>query len=443
MPLNSPARRCAKLPHPPRPVHAVIGLVALFFLTCCGEEDFDLTEGQSSLGDIVLPTAGLNASLRPAKVQDLQELDQRIVYRLYAGVAELVVQTDQSATGRLTLALENAHKLLKPRVVRATQVGFNNAFSNTCPALDAPETIECNTMSAPECEAPVIVSGQGTTSPEVAVDLFPCHTITYAFEIDPDRDDEAMEVVVVGATKAPGTITKIVDQQRRLGRETDFFVALGDHLDPDDPRPIEDRIGQLQDEVRRLGEVVVMLPGELEIQDDGGRAFENAFGAFSARWRLKNTHWVSLYSAELETSDQALERLDTLLLATSRQDRSWREEEGVELEPGQSRILPLMGLTYAPPFDPVGPREQGWQSRLQASRVMSLFAQYGTDHLFAGRLPEHHTHGARPPVHIVNSQLDSPRATGSYLRIQLSQASDQRAQQGARMVTVSRVEIDP
>ena len=184
--------------------------------------------------------------------------------------------------------------------------------------------------------------------------------------------------------------------------------------------------------IRDLGSVVIVIPGEEELGEDQGQLFEQNFGAFDYRWTMKDTQFVTFYSANQNLSPRGLGSLQSSLRAMQSEDQRWRlggqEEANTRADVEATRALPAFAITHTPLFDPDGPREAGFQSRLQASRVASLLSAAGVHTLFAGHILDNaHVTDTTPQLVLTTSQntrLDD--TLGTYRRITiLDEATDE------------------
>ncbi len=421
-------------------------LALLLVLPACGDcgqsTTFNFTQDQRGEGNVTLETLSTQLYIEPALVTSNSQRDRVASARLHASVADMLVITGDDASGTLTLTLDNVHPEAVP-ILRSARAG---AFSEALGIASCPSGV--TDLTLPGCDS----EGQGDcaafdwsrdastpTTLTLALALSPCRELALAIEPPPSTSGDDVRFVVMGAAPSTRRIVTIARAELAADATPDFYVLLGDQLDG----PSGDSLLALYDASREIGVPVIALVGDEELGADDGELFEQTFGAFQFRWTFKEVQFVNVYSARATLGTRGLANLEAFLNELAREDAIARALDGVELTDGRTRRWPALAFTYAPPFDPNGARERGLVDRTQASRLMSLLANYGVDTLFAGRLVDNFTLGDVRPTLRVTTASDAPSGVGvqaQYLRVTLSRsASEGSFPVGDRFMTVEQL----
>lgn len=410
-------------------------------VTGCDVSALNTAGTQRGLGEATISALDLNVALLPGVVRGASASDREVILRVSAGVGRLTIRTGDTASGDLLVTIRNVHPeaSLSPRSVR--QVLPSGSLENDCPAEDDGLLVNCLTAPAdPRCQPPDTTRpADEPTTLNFPLTLSPCREATFSLELPEASGEDPVSFVVLGSMGDEGTLRQVVSLEQQAGQTHDFTVLLGDALEDSSA----EAIARLDDTAREAPWPVVALPGREEIKDDEGLFFERYVGAFDYRWTLKNVQFVTFYSAEAKLAPRGLSNLESFLRAMESEEQRWRQSEGVELEPGQARVWPVIAFTHTPPFDPSGAREDAFRSRLEASRVMSLLAEYSVHSLFAGHLLDNEHVTSRPELWVTTAQdtrLDDSLA--EYLRVTLTTAPrDGAATVGDRFMSVERIEL--
>lgn len=405
------------LPYLSRGAYSLSCALLLLLLHGCNTSTLDTASAQRELGEVAFSQLGLSAEVLPGVVRSSDEESATVRMRLNAGVGRLILRTNERAQGTLLIQLYNVHPDARAKITQVQRLASTSTLENECPfnALSVDCVANSNnalcrtaTGSRPE--------GQSTTM-DLRVNLSPCRETIVEIEPPEERADDPVSFAVIGSLENQNILPTIVETERAAGREHDFYVLLGNALEDADRANISD----LEQITTDLDAIFVALPGQEELADDQGLAFERRFGAFDYGWTLKNTAFVIFYSAPAQLSTRGLSNLDSQLTALEADDSRWRASNDYTLPEGDVRALPLMAFTHTPPFDPRGLRGDGFISRKQAAMVMSLLAEFQVDTLFAGRLASNESEDGTPRLRAVSSQDPRfGRTQALYLTVELT-----------------------
>lgn len=391
--------------------------LALATSISCNSTTLDTASAQRELGEVALNQLGLSAEVLPGVVRSSDEENATLRMRLNAGVGRLILRTNERARGTLLIQLYNVHPDARARITQVQRLTSTSTLENECPfnAL----SVDCTSDTANAlCRTATGSRPEGqNTSMDLRVNLSPCRETIIEIEPPEEQSEDPISFAVIGSLGNEEKLSDIVTAERDAGREHDFYVLLGNAIESDDRADIAD----LEEIAIALDEIFVALPGEEELADDQGLAFERRFGAFDYGWTFKGTQFVTFYSAPAQLSTRGLSNLESQLVALESEDSRWRQSNNYVLPEGDVRALPLFAFTHTPPFDPRGLRGNGFISRKQAAMVMSLLAEFQTDTLFAGRLTTNEFEEGSPELRVVVSE--NPRfgiADGAYLTVTLT-----------------------
>lgn len=397
-------------------------------LGSCASENLDVTSAQRSLGLATLTSAGLSLEAIPGRVNADDRADPTATIWASAPVMRITLETNSAATGTLSLTVQNLHREARPRVVTIEPRAAGADFAQTgCPRTAAP-TPQCVASEA-GCPAPAFTrqTDQPTTL-SLSVPLAPCRLTVIDLE-PPDRDDADVRVVVIGSTDSPETITTILNAEA----DADFAVLLGDHT----PEAEAEHLVDLRAHVAAAPMPVVVLAGEQErLGDVDSVLFERLFGPTDFRWTLRRAQFVTTYTSAEGLGTRGIANLESFLRAMRQEDLNARGEEA---EAQALRVLPAFAFTHVPPLAPVGFREDGFDSRLEAARALSLMSRYGIDTLFSGHVttPAHET--SSPQLRATTARNTRLGSQAEYLIMTISPNPSSGARQvGERYVVVSR-----
>jgi|GEM_PF-6908640 len=392
-------------------------LPLLLLLHGCNTTTLDTASAQRELGEVAFSQLGLSAEVLPGVVRSSDEESATVRMRLNAGVGRLILRTNERAQGTLLFQLYNVHPEARAKITQVQRLTTASTLENECPfnalsvdCVENPTNALCRTATGSRPE------GQNTTM-DLRVSLSPCRETIIEIEPPEELADDPVSFAVIGSLESEDMLPSIVEAEQNAGRAHDFYVLLGNALEDAERANISD----LESLTVELDEIFVALPGQEELADDQGLAFERRFGAFDYGWTLKNTEFVIFYSAPAQLSTRGLSNLDSQLTALESEDSRWRENNDYTLPAGDVRALPLLAFTHTPPFDPRGLRGDGFISRKQAAMVMSLLAEFQVDTLFAGRLTTNETEDGTPRLRAVSSQEPRfGRAQAMYLTVELT-----------------------
>ncbi len=399
-----------------RVVH-LCSCIALTLCVGCQQAAIDATSTQRGLNEATLSASGASIEVLPGVVRTTDAEDPSFGVRLSAGVGRVVLRTNEVASGLLTITLDNLHPDAEVAIRRVRRLTTGATLENACPPEDASLDVICaQTPDDTRCTPPQTTRAEDRpTRRSFETELAPCREII--LEAYPPADELADEVsfVVLGEMASPQTLRAVAEAQASASH--DFFVTTGDALAEEGSAAIE----AFDDVAARLDRPVLALVGEQELGEDEGVAFEQRFGAFDYRWTLGDIQFVTFYTAELRLAPRGLSNLESFLMAMEREDQRWRADNAYTLPEGDARALPSFALTYAPPFDPRGVRGQGFVSRNEAARTLSLLADYDIKALFAGHVDSTDVLAGRPVTRTVHSTREGVAGgDASYLVVRLT-----------------------
>lgn len=427
----------------PRVCRAACAWMCAAALAGCSGETIDPST-QRALGLETINELGLSVELYPGVSLGVNDetsgqAPRTLRMRLSAGTGRLTVRANEEAGEPLVVRLENVHPEaeLIPQTVQRLTLG--TGLENACPQEEAQLIVSCaETPEDERCQPPPSRRIEGRqTLLEVELEPSPCREVVYELEVPAARRDEPIRFAALGSMSRPQMLERVLARESRAG--LDFVVTLGDAL----AGSSAEDIAELARIARDRDRVIIALPGPEELGPDRGTSFERAFGPFDFRFALKGAQFVSFYSAEGALAPGGLSNLEAMLEAMELEDLRWRRARAIELPEGQARVLPALTLTHSPPIDPAGPRQAGWQSRLEAARVMSLLAEYSVEVLLTGGLLDNAHEATRPEVWITTTQdtrLNPELAT--YLFVTL-EAPDELGQRAMRIERRQAPDLDP
>lgn len=394
----------------------------------CSNTALDVTSAQRALGLATLTNAGLSLEAIPGRVNADDRADPVATIWSSAPVMRLTLETNSAATGTLSLTVQNLHRDARPRVVTIEPRAAGADFAQTgCPRVAA-ATPQCVGTEA-GCPAPAFTrQADLPTTLALTIPLSPCRLTVIDLE-PPARDDADVRVVVLGATDSLDTIDAVLSAEA----DADFAVLLGDHT----PDADADRLVELRARVAQAPMPVVVLAGEQErLGDVDSVLFERLFGPTDFRWTLQRAQFVTTYTSEEGLGVRGIANLESFLRAMRQEDLNARGEGASE---GAPRVLPAFAFTHVPPLAPVGFREDGFDSRLEAARALSLMSRYGIDTLFSGHVttPAHET--SSPQLRATTARNTRLGSQAEYLILNISPTPSSGARQvGERHVVVTR-----
>lgn len=385
--------------------------------SCVANKLEDAAE-QRLLGETTINTAGLGVTLYPGTILGADESARTLSTRLNAGVGQLVLDTNERASGVFEVTIENVHKEAQLEVRLVETLPFGAGLDNIC-SLET-DRVAINCASSPDdakCQ-PLAFERPNDTTITASLPLDPCLKVTYDLSLPESARASDTSFVVIGSTRSPDTLDAIISAERSAGREHDFYILLGDALDGKDNAAVDALISR----TRALDEVFIAIPGAEELGADSGLYFAQHFGDFAYHWSMKQTQFVSFYSARRQLTTRGLINLESSLRAMETEDRAWRTQNNYTLPDDEVRALPAFAITHTPPFDPSSQRERGFTSRIEAAQAMSLLGEYAIDTLFAGGMIDTASIDSTPHLRVTTAQDTRINDLAEYILVELSHA---------------------
>ncbi len=397
-PRTSCARAAQNLTHFGRVVHL---LLCIFLLSSCQNNELEISSTQRELGELNIDSLDLRILLSPGILRDVDERNATITGRASAGVGTVTIRAGAEAQQETILDLNNIHPNAHLTARRTRTIATTEPLGEGCgDTLTSTFDIDC-TQDASQCPVTELERLDGTRT-IFTIPVTPCAETTYDLDLSEELEQEPLTFVVVGSMNDPTTLATIdINERAMAGGPPDFYMVLGDAIEKKGNAFVSD----LEDVTDALESVVIVTPGEQEFGDDRGQYYERRFGAFEYRWTIKSTQFISFYSAQQQLNARSLGSLRSSLRAMQAEDQQWRTARDIILEEGQGRALPAFAMTHTPLFDPSGPRNAGFKSRLEAGQVSSLLASSGIHTLFAGHIRDNaHITTTRPNLVLTTTQ---------------------------------------
>lgn len=354
-----------KFSHRTRRLHcaASLGLaaVALSALVGCGESTSAGTAEQRDLGEATLNT-GLSFSLQLGTIDD--QTDSSVRARASMPLPQFTFISSSDQPQQASLQLANIHRKATLQVLEYSRLSANS-FSD-CPSEVDTTPVVCaqsrGAEDAPQgCEAPQIERKPAQQSViNAEFELQPCTRTTFALKLAPAENLE-QHFKVFGRAESLAQLQEALILATRS--DPDFLILLGDIAE----NASLNGLRELDFVLRQADYPAVVLPGEREVKDGARSRFLSTFGPFDLRWDVGESQFYAFYSAGGALSERGVSILQ-------------RQLERLDPE------RPAFALTHTPPFDPIGPRDQGFTSELEAARTMSLLSSSGVDMLFSGHI---------------------------------------------------------
>lgn len=386
--------------------------------SCVANKLEDAAE-QRLLGETTINSAGLGVTVYPGTILSADENARTLDARLNAGLGQLVLDTNERASGAFEITIENVHKSAVLEVRLVETLPFGSGLDNIC-SLEA-ERVDINCVESPseeQCRAIPFERPKETTI-VASLPLDPCLKVTYQLALPEAQEMSDTSFVVIGSTRSPDTISEVVAAERAADRAHDFYILLGDALAGKDNAAVDELITR----TRALDEVFIAIPGAEELGADSGLYFARHFGDFAYHWSMKQTQFVSFYSARRQLTTRGLINLESSLRAMETEDRTWRAQNNYTLPDDEARALPAFAVTHTPPFDPNAQRERGFTSRIEAARAMSLLGEYAIDTLFAGGMIDTASVDSTPRLRVTTAQDTRISDLAEYIIVELSHTS--------------------
>lgn len=224
--------------------------------------------------------------------------------------------------------------------------------------------VDCETSDSPACTPPMLQPAASGTRYRLLFDLPACIRVRYRFTPRPPVD-RPYRMAIIGATDSPRDLGRLLDAvESRQDPPIDLAVVTGDNADHRTVGALSEFAGI----TRGRSVPTVVLPGETEHLQGVQGGFQSRFGPDLLHWQLGAVDFLTFGSAWRTLQGEEAEALERRLERTNRN-------------------TPTVALTHAPPVDPEDLRGQGFRSRLEGARILSLLRSGGVDLLGTGHLP--------------------------------------------------------
>ncbi|QED34577.1 hypothetical protein FRD00_22180 [Persicimonas caeni] len=376
-------------------------------LTGCSDAQLAGTAEQRDLGHTVLQR-GLEFRLSPGTITG--DTETSVEARASAPLPTFSLSSGPSEFDSVSVTLTNVHRHARVRVAQITALDSGEMLG--CPTNAERLPITCESAETdPACAAPTLERPETQRSEfELELSQPSCTRVSYNVELSgqpdmpdqpevpdqpeiPDQQDDApapLRFAVLGRTASLDELRRALD--RATADDPDLVVLLGDNAE----NASLNGLRELELVLRRADYPAVVIPGEGEIVEGSRQPFLETFGPFDYRFGLKDVHMLAFYSAEGALGQDGATRLQSTL-----------QRLGTE----RPRLL----FTHTPPIDPVGPRDQGFESQIEGARTLSILTDAGVDALFVGHINDAHS----GTINGVQTHLTSVERAGEYLWVEV------------------------
>lgn len=337
----------------------LIGLLLPMGSAGCGDDPRAGTREQRGLGDVWLRD-DLQFSLQPGTIDD--SAPQQVSARASVPLPQFNLSAGPQGANDISVRLANTHRDAQAFVLMSTPLSA--ASMAGCPATNTRTPIVC--AEQPDhaiCQATGTVRETTRRAAlHIQVDVPACTRLSFGLRRDPAGTGSTdLEFAVLGHADS------LLDLERALrgaaARGPDFVLLLGDAAE----NASLNGLRELDFLLRQVDLPAVVLPGEGELVKSSHTQFLATFGPFDIGWEVAGSQFYAFYSADGRLGTNGLTRLNTALK---------------RLDPARPAFL----FTHTPPFDPVGPRDQGFLSAVEAARTMSIISEARVDAFFAGHI---------------------------------------------------------
>jgi hypothetical protein len=333
-------------------------------------------------------------------------LDRGLEFRLSPGTiatsSEIAVEARASAplprfslaTGpderTVSVTVSNVHRDAQVRVQQIRPLSAEQMPD--CPESADTATITCTeTPQDAGCESPSMQDDSDRRAEfHVELTLPACRLVSYSVELSDQASAQPLRFAVIGRTTSLDQLGRALD--RAIADDPDVVMLLGDNAQ----NASLNGLRELALVLRRADYPAVVLAGEDEIVEGSRRQFLQTFGPFDFRFGLKGVHLAAFFSAQAELGEDGVERLHDTLSRLS-------------------DTRPKLLFTHTPPIDPIGPRDEGFESQIEGARTLSVLAENGVDALFTGHINDSH----RDTVNGVETYLTSVEEAEEYLWVEV------------------------
>lgn len=369
---------------------AAAWLAALVGLSGCGDERPVGAAEQRDLGTIAL-SDNLLFSLHPGTID--QHTSTAVQARASAPLPEFFLSSGPVPAEQIRIKLANIHRDASVRVIRDAPLSALEMPG--CPEAPTGAPVDC--LTTPEhavCAAPARAdAGPRRSETSLVVDLGACTRRSYRVERSADigpAPPAAVRMAVLGRADSLAQLRRALEAAS--AQVPDFVLLLGDMVENSSLNGLRDLDFLLRD----LDFPAVVLPGEDELVDGKRARFLEVFGPLDFGWSVGDVQFYTFYSADANLTDNGIMRLRDVL---------------GRMDPDRPTLL----FTHTPPIDPLGPRDQGFRSQIQAARALSLISDAGVDALFVGHIRD----SASVDIHNIKVYLTSVAPSEEYLWVEV------------------------
>ncbi|MGM0555392.1 MAG: metallophosphoesterase family protein [Myxococcota bacterium] len=334
-------------------------LLALSQLGCA--EDFPAgTTEQRGVGEVSFDS-GVALGLQPGAANINGETS--VTMRAAAPEPTLSISTLGSDAPMLAVEIQNVPTQAELQVTNIVE--RNSTASPDCPDETAGQ-VRCEETNDPRCTAPTAT--RPADDPETIRFEWTqpkCLQTNFRIALPAAERETQLRVGVVGKTSDADNTREALDAFD--GRDIDYAVLLGDNA-------AGRKLSQLQKLSALVAEYdfpVYVLPGEAETTPTSRANFRAVFGPYDFNYRFKGTRFLVLYSAGGIVGSRRIFQLRNTLLRFAPD-------------------APIVVLTHTPPIDPLGARNDGFLSELEAARTLSIMSDFGADLLLTGHINDAH-----------------------------------------------------
>lgn len=389
----------------------------------CVQQESDRISAQRGLGQRARDELGYAIEIVPGLIPQSQPIEGTTKLRASAMVAQLELAQDTQSSAPIKLQISNVHPDVEAHILSHQPLDDISAYSGLpltqqrqgceLPQENTGVTICTDDDRTGLCADPV-VTRDSATSITLELQSSPCTGITLELKEPASERTQDVRFAVIGRTRAPAGLASLLTLINRA-EPVDFYVFLGDGNQDNE----DNYLGSLSSVAAQSPAPLILVPGADEIED-GILPFGQRFGAFDFRWTFRGVQFATFYSADRELGLRGISALESLLVAMSREDQRMASAAGEPVSAAQVRRWPALVFTHSPLFDPVGLRDRGLQSRIEAARALSALSRFGVSTLFAGGQTEPTIEGESPVRYITSAYRDALQSRAEYLIVTMS-----------------------
>ena len=337
-------------------------LLCCFFCSSCLEPGKDRFEGQSGLGETSLNNNKIRIVFEPGLVKD--PIEHSIVFWSNAPTPTIEIMTEILESGfDYNFTLKNVPNSVQIEQISRT-IPSDKAQTQRCKEIaEDAEKNRTPTFTTPVTTEP-LSSEEGVS---FTISLGQCQKTILTTKLEEEKD---YRFAVIG--DIDGNFEVLSDHLERLSEDPpSFILLLGDIIDFRNP----EQLAVAQDRYLAPARIPYYATiGENETSEDGITAFRNRFGRTYYNFRIGNSIFVVIDSADATLSSGQHTQLDELFT-----------ENNKLLEDNKGSTNAFL-ITHIPPFDPAGARNLSFRNRNEAGRLVSHFTTFPSAGIFAGHI---------------------------------------------------------